>query len=85
MRWLPEQRRDGVAYIGSLLIHGDAPRDEHGFPFQVLIEYGRDDCPLDLVTDRAGRPVAWVSDPTSEVVRDGQGRAAVRRIPRGGS
>lgn len=81
MRWLPEERREGVAYIGSLLVHGDAPRDEHGFPFQVLIEYSSDDRALDLVTDEAGCPVAWVLDPTSELVRDDQGRAAVQPVP----
>ncbi len=80
--WLECEKRSGTFTIGSLMVGTPAPLDEHGHPFQVLIEYDDQDQPLDLVRDDAGRPLAWVltADGTDNV-RDSEGRAALRPAP----
>lgn len=80
--WLDPPDVDAGESIGSLLIHGDAPRDEHGHPFQVLLRY-LDNELVRLVTDSDGWPLAWVHDLHAEIVHDADGRPALQRVPPG--
>lgn len=80
--WLREKRRSGVASIGSLMIQGDASRDEHGHPHQVLVEYDEQSRAVDLLRDESGRPLTWIltADGTDHI-RDESGRDALRPAP----
>ena len=78
--WLDPPDVDAGKSIGSLLIHGEAPKDEHGYPFQVLLRYEHDEL-VGLVTDADGWPLAWVHDLHAEIVHGADGRPALQRVP----
>lgn len=74
--WLDPPDVDAGESIGSLLIHGDALRDEHGYPFQVLLRSVTDEL-VGLVTDSDGWPLAWVHDLHAEIVHGADGRPSL--------
>lgn len=78
--WLDPPDIDAGESIGSLLIHGDAPTDDNGYPYQVLLRYLNDKL-LGLVTDADGWPLAWVHDLHAEIVHGADGRPALQRVP----
>lgn len=78
--WFDPPDVDSGESIGSLLIHGDAPRDGHGHAFQVLLRSVNEEL-VGLVTDVDGWPLAWVHDLDAEIVRGADGRPALQRVP----
>ena len=80
--WLAREKRPGVCTIGSLMVRTPGRLDEHGHPFQVLVEYDDQNRPVDLLRDDVGRPLAWVlTEDGTDNVRDSKGQAALRAVP----